>query len=102
MIGEMITVDNRDFITEYLEVSKQVCDRPCWVKEILLIAKGVGNIYTKVIDGFGSGDYLKLTIRAASRETEPVVFRRPLRFSRGLYLVVDFSAGCVVSYLPDY
>lgn len=92
-----------DIKTESLLASKLVCNKPCWLYSVIVgeISASYGEF--TLYDNQAASGKIRLRVFVAQYFTEPLIFKHPIRFKKGLYL--DFTTNgtyAFVQFRPDY
>lgn len=63
-----------------------ISERPIWVYAIIVVASNAAYSEFAFRNGETAADTSKLNVTAPQYHTVPIIFRRPVRFSKGLYI----------------
>lgn len=85
-----------------LTASGIVTEKPCYVYAIIATASNAAYSEFAFRNGETVGDTSRLNITKPQYETAVIVFRKPMRFDKGLYVqFVTAGSYCFVQYKDD-
>lgn len=85
-----------------LSGSAIVSQTSCWVYAIIVVASNAAYSEFAFRDGQTAADTSRLNVTGPSYVTVPIIFRKPMRFDKGLYVqFVTAGSYCFVQYKAD-
>lgn len=79
-----------------------VSERPCYVYAIIAVASNAAYSEWAFRDGETAADTSRLNVTMPQYQTIPIVFRKPIRFDKGLYVqFVTAGSYVFIQYKQD-
>lgn len=96
--------NKEDVVVKRLILLGIVCDKPCWLLWIKVYnAAGILPLPIKLYNNRSTSGGVHLDITAGKKQFSYTPFRKPVRFSKGIYaifssIIIDVEFG----FVPDY